>query len=35
MSSQDDWHLAQINIGRLVAARGDPRVAPFSRRWIG
>jgi len=29
MSSQDDWHLAQINIGRLVAARGDPRVAPF------
>jgi hypothetical protein len=24
-----DWHLAQINIGRLVAPRGDPRVAPF------
>ncbi|MCA1661432.1 MAG: DUF3291 domain-containing protein [Novosphingobium sp.] len=24
-----DWHLAQINIGRLVAPRGDPRVEPF------
>ncbi|MDF0542085.1 DUF3291 domain-containing protein [Sphingobium sp. H39-3-25] len=24
-----DWHLAQINIGRLVAPRGDIRVAPF------
>ncbi|WP_336958836.1 DUF3291 domain-containing protein [Sphingobium aquiterrae] len=24
-----DWHLAQINIGRLVAPQGDPRVAPF------
>ena len=23
------WHLAQINIGRLVAAPGDPRVQPF------
>ncbi len=23
------WHLAQINVGRLVAPRGDPRVAPF------
>ena len=23
------WHLAQINIGRLVAPQGDPRVAPF------
>lgn len=23
------WHLAQINIGRLVAAEGDPRVQPF------
>ncbi len=23
------WHLAQINIGRLVAPRGDPRVQPF------
>jgi hypothetical protein len=24
-----DWHLAQVNIGRLVASRGDPRVQPF------
>jgi Domain of unknown function (DUF3291) len=24
-----DWHLAQINVGRLVAPHGDPRVAPF------
>jgi hypothetical protein len=24
-----DWHLAQANIGRLVAPAGDPRVAPF------
>jgi Domain of unknown function (DUF3291) len=23
------WHLAQINVGRLVAPHGDPRVAPF------
>lgn len=23
------WHLAQINVGRLVAASGDPRVEPF------
>lgn len=23
------WHLAQINIGRLVAPAGDPRVQPF------
>ena len=23
------WHLAQINIGRLVAPYGDPRVQPF------
>jgi hypothetical protein len=23
------WHLAQINIGRMVAPKGDPRVAPF------
>ena len=23
------WHLAQINIGRLVAPQGDPRVQPF------
>lgn len=24
-----DWHLAQVNIGRLVAPEGHPRVAPF------
>jgi hypothetical protein len=24
-----DWHLAQINAGRLVAPRGEPEVAPF------
>jgi hypothetical protein len=23
------WHLAQINVGRLVAPEGDPRVRPF------
>jgi hypothetical protein len=23
------WHLAQINVGRLVALPGDPRVQPF------
>ena len=23
------WHLAQINIGRLVAPKGDPQVQPF------
>lgn len=23
------WHLAQVNIGRLIAPEGDPRVAPF------
>lgn len=23
------WHLAQINVGRLIAPRGDARVAPF------
>lgn len=23
------WHLAQINIGRLLAPHGDPRVQPF------
>jgi hypothetical protein len=23
------WHLAQVNIGRLVAPQGDPRVQPF------
>ncbi|WP_067734934.1 DUF3291 domain-containing protein [Novosphingobium naphthalenivorans] len=25
----EGWHLAQINIGRLVAPHGDPRVQPF------
>jgi hypothetical protein len=24
-----DWHLAQINVGRLAAPEGDPRVQPF------
>jgi hypothetical protein len=24
-----DWHLAQINIGRLAAPQGNPRVQPF------
>ncbi len=24
-----DWHLAQVNIGRLVAPYPDPRVVPF------
>jgi Domain of unknown function (DUF3291) len=24
-----DWHLAQVNVGRLVALMPDPRVAPF------
>jgi hypothetical protein len=24
-----DWHLAQINVGRLVAPPGDARVVPF------
>jgi hypothetical protein len=24
-----DWHLAQINVGTLVAPRGDPAVQPF------
>ena len=23
------WHLAQINVGRMVAPRGDPEVQPF------
>ena len=27
--SCEGWHLAQINIGRLVAPKGDPRVQPF------
>lgn len=26
---EQDWHLAQMNIGRLVAPKGDPRVQPF------
>jgi hypothetical protein len=25
----EGWHLAQVNIGRLVAPEGDPRVQPF------
>lgn len=25
----DAWHLAQINIGRMIAPQGDPRVQPF------
>ena len=25
----DEWHLAQINVGRLVAPQGDARVQPF------
>jgi hypothetical protein len=37
MADQDDtdtacataWHLAQINVGRLIAPPPDPRVAPF------
>ena len=29
MTHESEWHLAQINIGRLVAPAGDPRVAPF------
>ena len=29
MSPGSDWHLAQCNIGRLVAPQGDPRVAEF------
>jgi len=24
-----EWHIAQINVGRLVAPNGDPRVRPF------
>ena len=24
-----DWQLAQINVGRLLAPKGDPQVAPF------
>src|SRR5437764_14253159 len=26
---RDDWHLAQINVGNLVAPPGDPSVQPF------
>ncbi|VVT11901.1 DUF3291 domain-containing protein [Erythrobacter sp. EC-HK427] len=26
---ENGWHLAQINIGRLIAPQGDPRVQPF------
>lgn len=25
----NDWHLAQINVGRLIAPADDPRVQPF------
>jgi Domain of unknown function (DUF3291) len=28
-NAQPTWHLAQINVGRLVAAAGDPRTADF------
>jgi len=28
-SMADRWHLAQINIGRLVAPQGDARIQPF------
>ena len=24
-----DWHLAQVNVGRMLAPKGDSRVAPF------
>lgn len=24
-----EWHLAQINVGRMLGPRGDPRVQPF------
>lgn len=29
MTDDAAWHLAQMNVGRLVAPQGDPRVAPF------
>ena len=29
MRGQANWQLAQINIGRLLAPEGDPRVQPF------
>ena len=25
----DEWNIAQINVGRLLAPQGDPRVQPF------
>jgi hypothetical protein len=28
-ASTAEWHLAQINVGRLVAPKGDPQVTPF------
>jgi hypothetical protein len=28
-AATEAWHLAQINVGRLVAPPGDPRVEPF------
>lgn len=28
-TSRGGWHLAQINVGTLLAPRGDPRVEPF------
>ncbi len=29
VSAMSDWHLAQINVGRLVGPPDDPRVTPF------
>jgi hypothetical protein len=29
LNAAPSWHLAQINVGRLVAPEGDPRIAPF------
>ena len=26
---EQEWYLAQVNIGRLIAPKGDPRVQPF------
>ncbi len=28
-TAESDWHLAQVNVGRLAAPKGDRRVAPF------
>ena len=28
-ATMSDWHIAQVNVGRLVAAMPDPRVEPF------